>query len=114
MVLQEGYLVFGAFENPNNKRNEMYAIMHCGGNKGQYYIDKVSFSLRTTQNFFKGTWQRGGFSGVSGFEFAEIFVIEKQHPDSPSRGVDKIPYRYNFFKPLNQSMLVVHCKLIFC
>jgi hypothetical protein len=36
------------------------------------------------------------------FEFAEIFVIEKRLPDSPSRGVDKIAYEYNFFKPLNQ------------
>ncbi len=33
-----------------------------------------------------------------GFEFAEIFVIEKRLPDSPSRGVDKITYRYNFFQ----------------
>ncbi len=43
-----------------------------------------------------------------GFEFTEIFVIEKRLPDSPSRGVDKIAYRYNFFKPLNQSMVIVH------
>ncbi len=27
-----------------------------------------------------------------GFKFAEIFVIEKRLPDSPSRGVDKIAY----------------------
>ncbi len=33
-----------------------------------------------------------------GFEFTEIFVIEKRLPDSTSRGVDKIAYRYNFFK----------------
>jgi hypothetical protein len=39
------------------------------------------------------------------FEFAEIFVIEKR---SPSREVDKIAYRYNFFKPLNKSMVIVH------
>jgi hypothetical protein len=32
------------------------------------------------------------------FEFAEIFVIEKRLPDSASRGVDKIPYRYNVFQ----------------
>ncbi len=32
-----------------------------------------------------------------GFEFAEINVIEKRLPDSPSRGVDKIASRYNFF-----------------
>jgi hypothetical protein len=30
-------------------------------------------------------------------KFSEIFVIEKRLPDSPSRGVDKITYRYNFF-----------------
>ncbi len=33
-----------------------------------------------------------------GFEFAEIFIIEKRLPNSPSRGVDKIAYRYNFFQ----------------
>jgi hypothetical protein len=33
-----------------------------------------------------------------GFEFAEILVIEKQLPDSLSRGVNKIAYRYNFFQ----------------
>jgi hypothetical protein len=33
-----------------------------------------------------------------GFEFTEIFVIEKRLPDSLSRGVDKIAYRYNFFQ----------------
>ena len=33
-----------------------------------------------------------------GFEFAEIFVIEKRLRDSPSRGVDKNAYRYNFFQ----------------
>jgi hypothetical protein len=33
-----------------------------------------------------------------GFEFAEIFIIEKRLPDSLSRGVDKIAYRYNFFQ----------------
>jgi hypothetical protein len=43
-----------------------------------------------------------------GFEFAEIFVIEKRLPNSPSRGVDKIALRYNFFKPLNKSMVIVH------
>jgi hypothetical protein len=43
-----------------------------------------------------------------GFEFAEIFVIEKRLPDSPSRGVDKNAYRYKFFQPLNKSMVLVH------
>ena len=43
-----------------------------------------------------------------GFVFAEIFVIEKRLPDSPSRGVDKNAYRYKFFKPLNKSMVIVH------
>ncbi len=35
-----------------------------------------------------------------GFEFAEIFVIEKRLHNSSSRGVDKIAYayRYNFFQ----------------
>jgi hypothetical protein len=33
-----------------------------------------------------------------GFEFVEIFVIEKRLLDSPSRGVDKIACRHNFFK----------------
>ncbi len=37
-----------------------------------------------------------------------IFVIEKRLPDSPSQGVDKIADRYNFFKPLNKSMVIVH------
>jgi hypothetical protein len=32
------------------------------------------------------------------FEFAEIFVIEKRFPDSPSRGVDKNAYRYKCFQ----------------
>ena len=36
-----------------------------------------------------------------GFEFAEIFVIEKRLPDSPSQGVDKNAYRYNFFQVFN-------------
>jgi hypothetical protein len=45
-----------------------------------------------------------------GFEFAEIFVIEKRLPDSPSREVDKIAYTVDtiFFKPLNKSMVIVH------
>jgi hypothetical protein len=42
-----------------------------------------------------------------GFEFVEIFVIEKRLPNSPSRGVDKIAYRYNFFKQ-NKSMVIVY------
>ncbi len=33
-----------------------------------------------------------------GFEFAKIFVMEKRLPDSPSRGVDKIAFRYIFFQ----------------
>ncbi len=36
-----------------------------------------------------------------GFEFAGIFIIEKRLPDSPSQGVDKIDYRYNFFQTFN-------------
>jgi hypothetical protein len=33
-----------------------------------------------------------------GFEFAEIFVIEKRLPESVSRGVDKITYSYKYFQ----------------
>ncbi len=29
-------------------------------------------------------------------EFSEIFVMETRLPDSASRGVEKIAYRYNF------------------
>ncbi len=43
-----------------------------------------------------------------GFEFAEIFVINKRLPDPPSWGVDKIAQRYNVFQPLNKSMVTVH------
>jgi hypothetical protein len=43
-----------------------------------------------------------------GFKFTEIFVIIKRLPDSPSQGVNKNAYRYNFFKPLNKSMVIVH------
>jgi hypothetical protein len=42
-----------------------------------------------------------------GFEFAEIFIIGKRLPDSPSHGAHKNAYRYNFFKPLNKSMVIV-------
>ncbi len=31
-----------------------------------------------------------------------------QLSDSPSRGVDKIAYRYNFIKPLTKSLVIVH------
>jgi hypothetical protein len=37
-------------------------------------------------------------SSRSDFDFAEIFVIEKRLPDSPSRGVDKNAYRYKCFQ----------------
>jgi hypothetical protein len=33
-----------------------------------------------------------------GFVFEEILVIKTRLPDSPSRGVDKNAYRYNFFQ----------------
>jgi hypothetical protein len=33
-----------------------------------------------------------------GFEYAEIFVIEKRLPGSPSRGVNKITYTYSCFQ----------------
>jgi hypothetical protein len=45
------------------------------------------------------------------FEFAEIFVIEKQLPDSPPRRVGestRLPIDTIFFKPLNKSMVIVH------
>ena len=43
-----------------------------------------------------------------GFEFAEIFVFEKRLPVSMSRGVDKIAWSIHFFKPLNNSIVIVH------
>ena len=43
-----------------------------------------------------------------GFVFAEIFLIEKRLPDSPSRGVDKNAYRYNFFQTFKKTMVIVH------
>ena len=43
-----------------------------------------------------------------GFEFAEIFVFEKRIPVSVSRRVDKIAYRYNYFKSLNNKILIVN------
>jgi hypothetical protein len=36
------------------------------------------------------------------FKFSEILVIEKRLPDSASRGVDKIAYRYNFFQTFKE------------
>jgi len=42
-----------------------------------------------------------------GFEFAEIFVFEKRLPVSVSRGVDKITWSIHFFKPLNNSIVIV-------
>ncbi len=42
-----------------------------------------------------------------GFVFAEIFVIEKRLPDSPSRGVERMPIDTIFFIPLNKSMVLV-------
>jgi hypothetical protein len=44
-----------------------------------------------------------------GFEFPKIFVIETQKrlPDSPSRGVDKNAYRYNFFQTFKSQFLKV-------
>jgi hypothetical protein len=42
-----------------------------------------------------------------GFEFAEIFVIEKLLPDSASRGVNKIAYRYNFFQAFKKKSMVI-------
>jgi hypothetical protein len=44
----------------------------------------------------------------SGFEFAEIFVIEKRLPNSPSQESTRLPIDTIFFKPLNKSMVIVH------
>jgi hypothetical protein len=44
-------------------------------------------------------------------EFAEIFIIKKRLPDSPSRGLDKNAYIYKFFK-LGDSTL--HPWLLLC
>jgi hypothetical protein len=51
-----------------------------------------------------------------GFVFAEIFVIEKRLPDSPSRGVDKSAYRYKFFQTFKQinGDSTLHPWLLFC
>jgi hypothetical protein len=46
-------------------------------------------------------------SSRSDFSF-EFSGNQKQLPNLPSRGVDKIAYRYNFFKPLKKSMVMVH------
>ncbi len=42
-----------------------------------------------------------------GFEFTEIFLLEKRLPVSVSRGVDKIAWSIHFFKPLNNSIVIV-------
>jgi hypothetical protein len=51
-----------------------------------------------------------------GFEFAEIFVIEKRLPNSPSRGVGKNAYRYNFFQTFKKIYgdITLHHWLFFC
>ncbi len=43
-----------------------------------------------------------------GFEFSEIFVFENRLPASVRRGVDKISWSIHFFKPLNNSIVIVH------
>jgi hypothetical protein len=49
------------------------------------------------------------------FEFAEIFIIEKRFPDSPSRGVDKNAYRYNCFQTFESinGVSILQPRLIF-
>jgi hypothetical protein len=49
------------------------------------------------------------------FEFAEIFVIEKRFPDSPSRGVDKNAYRYKCFQTFESinGVSTLHPRFIF-
>ncbi len=43
-----------------------------------------------------------------GFEFSEIFVLENRLPASVSRGVDKTAWSIHFFKPLNNSIMLVN------
>ncbi len=43
-----------------------------------------------------------------GFEFSEIFVFENRLPASVSRGVDKTAWSIHFFKPLNNSIVMVN------
>ena len=43
-----------------------------------------------------------------GFEFSEIFVFENRLPALVSRGVNKIAWSIHFFKPLNNSIVIVH------
>jgi hypothetical protein len=53
---------------------------------------------------------------VFGFELVEIFLIKKRLPDSRSRGVDKIAYRYNFFQTFKEinGDSTLHPWLLFC
>jgi hypothetical protein len=43
-----------------------------------------------------------------GLEFSEIFVFENRLPASVSRGVNKIAWSIHFFKPLNNSIVIVN------
>jgi hypothetical protein len=43
-----------------------------------------------------------------GLEFMEIFVFENRLPALVSPGVDKIAWSIHFFKPLNNSIVIVH------
>jgi hypothetical protein len=43
-----------------------------------------------------------------GFEFEEIFVIEKPLPTRRVRESTRLPKATIFFKPLNKSMVIVH------
>ncbi len=43
-----------------------------------------------------------------GFEFAEIFVIEKRLSDSLSQELTRLPIATIFFKPLKKSMVIVY------
>ncbi len=43
-----------------------------------------------------------------GFEFSEIFVFENQLPTLVSRGVTRLPGVSIFFKPLNNTIVIVH------
>ncbi len=50
------------------------------------YCRVVTKSLRGTNRFLIDPWHYLSSRSDFGFEFAEIFVIEKRLPDSPSRG----------------------------
>jgi hypothetical protein len=91
MVLFQNCLVIKYYSNPIFYFLAMHwdYVMHC--------FDRIL-----------GKSSRSDFS----FEFSEIFVSEKRLAASPSRGVDKIAYRYNFFQTFKY--ITLHPRLLFC